>query len=125
MTALVFDAGAFIALERRDARMIATADALVRTRTVAHTSAAALAQVWRGSPRQHSIITLVRSGVVRVHPLIEDAALRVGLLLSTSGTSDVVDAHIVTLARKFAASVITSDPDDLHHMDAALHLVVV
>jgi predicted nucleic acid-binding protein len=100
-------------------------EALVEQRTATHTVAGVLAQVWRRSPRQHGIITLVRSGAVRVHPMTEDAAMRMGSLLASSEGRDVVDAHVAVLARQLDATVLTSDPDDLRRIDASLSLVLV
>jgi predicted nucleic acid-binding protein len=122
---VVLDAGAFIALERRDARALALIAELVAGRRVAHVPTGVVAQVWRGSPRQHAAIRLLRTGAVRAEPLSEEVALRIGLLLAATGTSDVVDAHVVLLARRLDALVVTSDPDDLVRLDRGLDLVTV
>jgi hypothetical protein len=49
----------------------------------------------------------------------------VGRLLAGSGTSDVVDAHVVVCARRSGQSVLTSDPDDLRRLDPSLPLVTI
>ncbi len=49
----------------------------------------------------------------------------VGRLLAASGTSDVVDAHVVVCARRSAQRVVTSDPDDLARLDPTLEVIVV
>ena len=66
MRGFVFDAGAFIALERRSPFMIGILDQdlhgtieVVLPRTV-------IAQVWRGTPRQASVGRLVSAGLVHV-----------------------------------------------------------
>ncbi|MGH3565737.1 MAG: hypothetical protein ACRDRH_06830 [Pseudonocardia sp.] len=64
MTIVVLDAGALIALERRDTRMLALADLLHRNRRSAFVPAGVVAQVWRGSPRQHAVLSLIRTTVV-------------------------------------------------------------
>ncbi|MHB8620809.1 MAG: PIN domain-containing protein [Chloroflexota bacterium] len=125
MRAVVLDAGALIALERRDIRALALAAELVANRLVAHVPAGVVAQVWRGSPRQHALIRLLRTEVLRVESLSAEVALRIGLLLASTGTSDVIDAHVALLARAFKAVVVTSDPDDLRRLDATLELVTV
>jgi hypothetical protein len=51
--------------------------------------------------------------------------LRVGRLLAESGTSDVVDAHVVTVARALGLAVLTSDVGDLRALDPDLVLVAV
>jgi len=125
MTVVVLDAGAIIALERRDTRMLALADELYRVRRIGYVPAGVVAQTWRGSARQHVTVRLLRTGAVRVDPLSEDLAYRLGLLLAKSGTADVVDAHVALLARRLQAIVLTSDPDDLRSIAPALRLIVV
>lgn len=125
MTAVVLDSGAMIALERRDTRMLALADELHRARRVGYAPAGVVAQTWRGSARQHATMRLLRAGAVRVDPLSEDVAYRLGLLLAKSGTSDVVDAHVALLARRLRATVVTSDPEDLTALDSTLIFVAV
>jgi hypothetical protein len=125
MTVVVLDAGAIIALERRDTRMLALADELHGARRIGYVPAGVVAQTWRGSPRQHATVRLLRAGAIRVDPLSEDVAYSLGLLLARSGTSDVVDAHVALLARRLQAIVLTSDPDDLRALDGTLTLVTV
>ncbi len=125
MTDLVLDAGALIALGHRDTRMLALADELQRERRAAHVPAGVVAQTWRGSPRQHAIHRLLRAQAVRIDPLSEDLSYRLGLLLASAGTADVIDAHVALLAKRLRATVLTSDPDDLLALDWALPLVVI
>ena len=125
MKHVVFDAGALIALERRDLRLLALVDELIRARIAAHVPAGVVAQVWRGSARQHAVVRLLRAEAVRVHALSEAVAYRVGLLLARSRTSDVVDAHVAILARSLSAVVLTSDPDDLRRLDGKLDIVAI
>jgi predicted kinase len=125
MTSLVLDAGVLLALERRDGRMLALLHEVVAERVSAHVPAGVVAQVWRGSPRQHALVRLLRTKALRVHPLTETAAYRVGLLLATSRSSDVVDGHVALLGRSLGATVVTSDPDDLRRLDADLRIVTV
>ncbi len=96
-----------------------------RVRRIGYVPAGVVAQTWRGSARQHAMVRLLRAGAVRVDPLSEDVAYRLGILLAKSGTSDVVDAHVALLARRLQAIVLTSDPDDLTALDDTLKLVMV
>ncbi|MGH4026607.1 MAG: PIN domain-containing protein [Pseudonocardiaceae bacterium] len=123
MTTVVLDTGALIALERRDTRLLALADELHRQRQVAHVPTGVVAQTWRGSARQHAVVRLLRAQAVRVDPLSEDVAYQLGILLGSSGTTDVVDAHVALLARRLRATVLTSDPDDVAALDPTLTLV--
>jgi hypothetical protein len=52
-------------------------------------------------------------------------AAGVGRLLAASGTADVVDAHVVLCARRTGQAVLTTDPDDLRHLDPSLTLVTL
>lgn len=125
MTTVVLDAGALLALERRDRRMLALADELYRGRRTSFVPAGVVAEVWRGSPRQHAVLRLVRAHAVRVEPLSEDVAIRLGVLLGDAGLADVVDAHVALLARRLRAPVVTSDPDDLAALDPGIDTVAV
>jgi hypothetical protein len=125
VTVLVLDAGALVALERRDGRMIALADALHVARRSAFVPAGVVAQVWRNSPRQHAVVRLIRADAVRIDALTDEVAYGVGALLAVSGGSDVVDGHVVRLARRLRATVVTSDPDDIAALDPRLPLVTV
>ncbi len=125
MTEVVLDTGALIALERRDTRMVALADELYRSRRSAFVPAGVIAQIWRGSARQHAVLRLIRADAVRVDPLTEDVACGLGLLLARSGTSDVVDAHVAWLAYRLRATVVTSDPHDIAALEPGLTTVVI
>lgn len=84
------------------------------------------AQVWRGGPRQ-VLLARLRGALARpLVPFTAQDGAAVGALLAVSGTRDVVDAHVVIVARRAArAVVLTSDPRDLRRLDPDLDLVVV
>jgi hypothetical protein len=42
-----------------------------------------------------------------------------GVLCGKAGTSDIVDATVVTIALAYGAIVFTSDPDDIADLSAA------
>lgn len=109
----VLDSGALIALERRDPRMVALLEEAVNQRIAIYVPAGAVAQVWRASARQHALARLLASNVVRVEDLSASVALAVGSLLASSGTADVIDAHVALVARRVGGTVITSDPEDI------------
>ena len=52
-------------------------------------------------------------------------ATNVGRLLAASGTSDIVDAHVVICARRTGQQVVTSDPGDLRLLDPAVRLIAI
>ncbi|HUF99540.1 MAG TPA: hypothetical protein VMM60_15525, partial [Ilumatobacter sp.] len=49
-----------------------------------------------------------------------DDGLEVGNLLARSGTSDVVDAHLVVVAVRRSEPILTGDVHDLESLTAAL-----
>jgi predicted nucleic acid-binding protein len=119
---IVLDSGALVALEKRKAKAVALLAELVAQRRGAHVPAGVVAQVWRGTQRQHAIARLLRTRAVRVAPLSEDIALRVGVLLGATRTRDIVDGHVALIARALGATVVTSDPDDIGRLDPTVRL---
>lgn len=110
MMAVVLDAGALIAIERRDPRLIAQLDKLSLANVTMVTSSAAVAQVLRDPARQVPLARVLQ-GVAET-PLDWEAARAIGPLLARTGTADVVDAHVALLARA-GDEILTSDPRDM------------
>lgn len=118
---VVLDTGAFIALERRNATMVALVRRFVTAATPLVTSAGVVAQVWRdGGQRQVPVAYLLRR--VQVVALDSAVARMLGRMLGVSGTSDPIDAHLVLLARQRGWPVLTSDLADLRAIDRTLDL---
>lgn len=113
MAALVFDAGALIALDRGDRTVIALLTIAAQQSKEVLTSSACIAQAWRDPARQ-ARLTKALKGFVEM-PLDAPAARRCGLLLALSGTSDIADAALALLARN-GDTVVTSDPDDIKRL---------
>lgn len=122
---LIFDAGALIALERRDARIMLLLQAARQQRRAILISAAVLAQVWRGGrDRQAPIALLLRRQAVTVIALDENDAKIVGLLCAATGHRDIADAHVASLSlRNDQAPVVTSDRDDIARFSPAIPVV--
>ena len=109
MTA-VLEAGALIAIDRRDRKVGAMLRVLRREAEPVRTSAGAVAQVWRaGRPQVNLARTLPG---LDVSVLDELAAKKAGELLGSSGTSDLVDAHVALLVHP-GGQVLTSDDADI------------
>jgi hypothetical protein len=115
---LVLDAGALIAIERADRRIIR----LLELAGDIHVPAGALAQAWRNPARQVRLVRVVSSTDLRVHALDEATAKAAGQLCAATGTADVVDASVVLLTRAVGGVVVTSDPDDLQRLDPGVEL---
>ncbi|MGH9154491.1 MAG: PIN domain-containing protein [Acidimicrobiales bacterium] len=109
MTA-VLDAGALIAIDKRDRRVGAMLRVLQRRGVPVHTSAAAVAQAWRDGRHQANLARVLPG--VDISALDDVAAKRVGELLRASDSSDIVDAHVALLVQP-DASVLTSDDEDI------------
>jgi predicted nucleic acid-binding protein len=122
---VTLDAGALIALDRDDRRVVALLARALETSARVTIPAPALAQAVRNPARQARLARLVRQPTTDVVALDRVDATGVGRLLAASGTADVVDAHVVLCARRTGQAVATSDPDDLHHLDPTLTLVAV
>jgi hypothetical protein len=124
MSDVVYDAGALVAAERNDRRLWADHRVRLEAGLVPVVPAPVVAQVSR-SPRQAQLRRLLRG--CEVLALDEQMAHAVGRLLGRAGTSDVVDATVVTLAIGRQAQIVTSDRDDVSQLvDAAgARLVII
>ncbi len=122
---VTLDAGALIALDRGDRRVLALLARAHETSGVVTIPATALAQGVRDPSRQARLARLVRQPTTDVVALDRVDATGVGRLLAVSGTADVVDAHVVLCARRTGQAVATTDPDDLRRLDPTLSLVML
>ncbi len=118
---LVLDAGAFIALERRDRFATALMDKALRAKVPLVTAAAVGAQVWRGGTGKQVPLTLLLHHVSVVE-LTRPVARLLGLMLGRAGLTDPVDAHVAYLAAERDWTVVTSDPEDLLRLDTRLRI---
>jgi predicted nucleic acid-binding protein len=114
---VILDAGFLISIDRDEEQARSLVTALHRRQISLHTTEAVVAQVWRNGARQARLAGFLRT--VDVHPL--DDGRSVGLLLARSGTSDVVDAHLVVLAVRLRDSILTGDESDLRRLADAVH----
>ncbi len=109
MTA-VLDAGALMAIDKRDRRVGGMLRVLQRDGVPIRTSAAAVAQGWRDGRHQANLARVLPG--VDVATLDPVAATRVGGLLRDSASTDLVDAHVALLVPP-DATVLTSDEEDI------------
>lgn len=117
MSALVLDAGAFLAVERNDRAIVARLRAARKQHVDLRTTAIVLGQVWRDPQgRQARLARLLRA--VDVRPVDERMGRRAGVLLARAGTSDPIDATVV-LAAENGDRILTSDPSDIRRLVAA------
>jgi len=125
MPGVTLDAGALIALDRNDRRMVVLLARARETSARITVPATALAQAVRRPDRQVRLARLIRQPTTDVNALDRVDATNVGRLLAASGTADIADAHVVICARRSNQQVVTSDPGDLRALDSALRLVTL
>lgn len=120
MPGLTLDAGGLIAVDRDERRVAVLLARAAETRAAVTVPASALAQAIRQPERQARLARLIRQPTTVVVDLDRVDATNVGRLLAASGTTDIVDAHVVVCARRARQRVVTSDPDDLRRLDPSL-----
>ena len=106
----VLDAGALVAVDRRDRAVGAQLRVLQRLGTPLRASAAVVGQVWRDGRKQANLARVLAG--VGIEPLDQGDGKRIGELLRRAGSADIVDAHVALLVAP-ADVVLTSDLDDI------------
>ena len=109
----VLDAGALMAVDRRNRMIGAQLRVLQQQGTPIRVSSAVVGQVWRDG-REQANLARVLAGV-GITPLGGDDGKRIGELLALAGSTDVVDAHVALMAAH-ADLVLTSDPGDVRKL---------
>jgi len=125
MPGVTLDAGALIALDRDDRRVVVLLARARETGARVTVPASALAQAIRRPDRQARLSRLIRQPATDIADLDRVDATSVGRLLAASGTSDIADAHVVICARRSDQPVVTSDPGDLRQLDPTLRLITL
>ncbi len=113
----MLDAGALQALEARPIRLLADLERAHDLGLPIRIPAGALAQSWRGGPRNASLARLLKQpcSVVQVD---ERSAREIGefiasLRLPALQKPDIVDAHVALTTRSTRSLVWTSDAEDM------------
>jgi predicted nucleic acid-binding protein len=112
-----YDTDVLIAAERNDRFVWALHRRLLEQGDAPSVPSTVLAQSWRGGPQAQ--LSRFLAGC-EVRPLTEAQARVAGSLLARTRTADVVDASVVVVARERGDQVLTSDPEDLGPLAAAL-----
>ncbi|MHB1575307.1 MAG: twitching motility protein PilT [Candidatus Dormibacteria bacterium] len=111
MSAVVLDAGAFVALDRGDRAMAARLRVAQGSGLELRSNGAVVAQVWRESAGRQAVLSrLLRS--VDVRAVDRSLGQEAGVLLGRAGRGDAVDATVVAVANT-GDRIITSDPADI------------
>ncbi|MGO8960255.1 MAG: hypothetical protein ACLQFR_23225 [Streptosporangiaceae bacterium] len=109
----ILDAGALVAVERRDRLFGAQLRVLQQQGTPVWVSSAVVGQVWRDGARQANLARVLAG--VGVEALGRDDGRRIGELLAMADSADVVDGHVALMAAP-ADLVLTSDPGDIRKL---------
>lgn len=126
----MFDAGAFIALERRAPLLLGILDEALRGTVEVVLPRTVIAQVWRGGPRQANVDRLISAGRRRDNPVIIDEltaerAKEIGATIGKTSHPDIVDVHVALAAAERGHAVLTSDDADIARVNPDLVLVHV
>ena len=121
MPTVVYDTGALDAAERRNPDSLALHDELPSARIRPVVPGVVLAQAWRGGP-QHQISRVLKG--CDIVPDDERTSRAAGVACGASGTADVVDTIVVTMAVRYQAPVVTSDSGDIARIADSLGLKI-
>ncbi len=122
---VTLDAGALIAIDRGDRRMIALLDQIVTQGGRVQVPAGVLGQAWRDGRHQAVLARFVRGSQVEIVSLDGNLSRACGELLASTGTSDVIDASVVVIARSTRDPIFTTDVENLARLDPKATLVKV
>jgi hypothetical protein len=117
LSALVLDAGAFVAVDRNDRAMMARLRIAQRGNLAVRTNAIVISQVWRDPMgRQAQLARLLKA--VDVRSVDERLGREAGVLIGQATTNDPIDATVVLVA-DHGDRILTSDPDDIKRLASA------
>jgi predicted nucleic acid-binding protein len=119
------DAGALIAIDRDDRRVLALVERAQERGARITIPATVLAQAIRNPARQIRLTRLIRQPLVDLVELDGPDATAVGMLLARTRTTDIADAHVAICAQRMKQAVVTSDPVDLSKITPDLQLVAI
>jgi predicted nucleic acid-binding protein len=110
----VYDSGALIAIDRRDAAALRRHETRLRKLDQIIVPTPVAAQVVRDPRRQVRLMLTLHS--CDVVPFAASQVTPVGTLLAGAGTSDVVDGLVAVTAAQAKAAVVTTDAGDITHL---------
>ena len=122
MRGITLDAGALIAIERNDRRVVIALRHALEEKMPLVVPAGVVGQVWRDGSRQVRLARLLGSRGVQIEPLDDARARAAGQLCGATGTRDVIDASVVLGAKVRGDRIFTSDVEDLRRLAPDLML---
>ncbi len=125
MTGLTLDAGALIAFDRAERRIVVLITRALSEKARVAIPAGVVGQAWRNGRKQARLAKLLASPGVEIEPLDAQRAREAGQLCGATATSDVIDASVVLCAKRRGHTVLTSDTADLRRLDPSVKLAKV
>jgi hypothetical protein len=125
MPGLTLDAGALIAFDRNDRRVVGLLARALEHRQAVAVPAGVLGQAWRDGRRQARLARFLGAPQVEIETLDDRRAREAGQLCGIRGTADVIDASVVLCARARGHRIVTSDPEDIRRLDSRLPMIPV
>ncbi len=122
MNGVTLDAGALIAFDKNDRRLVVALCVALEAKLPMTVPAGVVGQVWRDGARQARLARLLAAKSVVVEPLDDACARAAGQLCGVTGTKDVIDAAVVLGARARNDRIFTSDVSDLRRLDRTVVL---
>jgi predicted nucleic acid-binding protein len=122
---LTLDAGALIAFERNDRRVVALLARVLHHGGTLAVPAGVVGQVWRDGRKQARLARLLAADELEIEALDDRRAREAGQLCGVTATADVIDAAVVLGAKARGHKIVTSDPEDLERLDPGIELIVV
>jgi hypothetical protein len=117
MSAVVLDAGAFVAVDRGDRAMAAKLRVAERNGLALRSTGVVVAEVWRDAGgRQANLARLLKS--VDVRAVDQRLGQEAGVLMGRAGVTDAADATVVAIATT-GDRVVTADPLDIRRLVTA------
>jgi hypothetical protein len=93
----ILDAGALVAVDRRDRLIGAQLRVLQQYGTPVRVSSAVVGQVWRDGRWQANLARILAG--VGIEALAKEDGRRIGELLALAGSADLVGAHVALIMR--------------------------
>lgn len=110
----VYDSGALIALDRNDRRMWARHQVALDDGRDIHVPSVVVGQAWRDARIQVRLGRVLATCIVE--PVGLERAKASGVLCGKAGTSDLIDAVVVTTGVSLGAVIWTSDHGDIKRL---------
>ena len=122
---IVLDAGALIALDRGDKRIIALLQRALAQGRAFRVPAGVVGQSWCDGRVQVALARFLRSEEVEIIPLDEQLARSCGELCGAAGSADMIEASVGILARERRDLIVTSDLNDLRRLDPSAQIISI